>query len=258
MKALIDGDIILYRVGYTTDKEEEWIAIARTNDTIRLILEEVSPESYEIFLSDSAGNYRKALYPEYKANRTQPKPVHYDAIKAHLISFWEAKVATGQEADDALGINQTEGSIICSIDKDLYQVPGNHYNFVTKEFRNVSPEEGVRHFYSQLLTGDKVDNVPGIYGIGPKKAEKILAPFYEPEEFYKAVLEAYKLAFSKEHSEEKIESMVLLNGQLLKIRQREEELWNPPKPREEAQLPSTLSTPEVSERSTEPMIPATQ
>lgn len=90
MKALIDGDLIVYRVGFTVENEEEWIAIARANDTMRLILEETNcQDNYQVFISDSGNNFRLGLFPEYKANRTQPKPKHYGAIKKHLFEAWE-------------------------------------------------------------------------------------------------------------------------------------------------------------------------
>lgn len=261
MKALIDGDLIVYRVGFTVENEDEWIAIARTNDTIRLILAETNCDDFKIYLSDSANNFRLKLYPAYKANRVQPKPKHYQAIKDHLIKEWGAIVSLGQEADDALGINQTTDTIICSIDKDLYQIPGEHYNFVTKVFKTVSPEEGLRYFYNQLLTGDRTDNIPGIYGIGPKKAEKALTGLSDELAFYEKVVEMYCEYFMKENelielSEipiQQIKDTILRNGRLLKIRQQEEELWSLPEQRGEVPSQSTPSMHEVSEKSTEPM-----
>ena len=92
MKALIDGDLIVYRTGYTVENEEDWIAIARTNDTVNLILAELDTDDFQIYLSDSANNFRLKLYPEYKANRKQPKPKHYELIKNHLIKEWGAIV----------------------------------------------------------------------------------------------------------------------------------------------------------------------
>lgn len=259
MKALVDGDIILYRVGYTVDEEEEWIAIARTNDTVNTILAELGTDDYTIYLSDSANNFRLKLYPEYKANRTQPKPKHYELIKNHLIKEWGAIISLEQEADDALGISQSTDTIICSIDKDLHQIPGNHYNFVKKEYKIVSPEEGVRHFYHQLLTGDVTDNIPGIYGIGPKKAQKALVTLTNDFEFYSKVVEMYLEAYDKKLEVGQILDKILLNGRLLKIRQKEGELWEPPlKPEEGATLLFTLPMQEPCEEFMELMTLETQ
>jgi 5'-3' exonuclease len=62
-----------------------------------------------------------------------------------------------------------------SIDKDLLQVPGMHYNWVRDEKILVTPEVGLRKLYQQVLTGDGTDNIPGIYGIGDVKARKLIA-----------------------------------------------------------------------------------
>jgi hypothetical protein len=89
-------------------------------------------------------------------------------VREHLVTDWKATVTDGIEADDAMGIAQcTEhdgDSMICSIDKDMLMIPGHHYNFVKQEFRMVSPLEGLRNFYFQLIMGDKTDNIPGYDG----------------------------------------------------------------------------------------------
>jgi hypothetical protein len=87
-----------------------------------------------------------------------------------MLEVHRAEVAFGMEADDLLGINQTKDTIICTIDKDLRQVPGQHYNFVKDEIFTVSVQQGLLWFYTQMLTGDASDNVSGIRGIGIKKA----------------------------------------------------------------------------------------
>jgi len=92
-----------------------------------------------------------------------------------MVKHFKAEVIEGMEADDALALNQTDETVIASIDKDLLMVAGKHYNFVKKEWTTVTPEEGIKWFYMQMLMGDKVDNIIGIRGIGIKKAEKILA-----------------------------------------------------------------------------------
>ena len=66
------------------------------------------------------------------------------------------------------------GNFRKGIDKDLLQIPGNHYNFNKKTHRFVSDDEAHKLLMIQCLTGDRTDNIPGIKGIGPKKAEKIL------------------------------------------------------------------------------------
>jgi len=61
--------------------------------------------------------------------------------------------------------NSNDSSIIVSIDKDFKQVCGWHYNFVKKDKFYVSPEEGLRFFYKQILTGDSIDGIMVLMGL---------------------------------------------------------------------------------------------
>ena len=70
-------------------------------------------------------------------------------MNEYLVKEYKAEVCDGQEADDALGINQTDQTIICTIDKDLLMIPGQHYNFVKEEFKTVTYLDGLKHFYMQ-------------------------------------------------------------------------------------------------------------
>ena len=63
---------------------------------------------------------------------------------------------------------------IVSIDKDMDMIPGWHYNQNKGELYFVTPEEADYFFHKQLLTGDRVDNIIGIKGIGDKKSDKAL------------------------------------------------------------------------------------
>lgn len=201
------------------------------------MLAEVGATEYRTFISDSANNFRLKIFPEYKANRVAPKPKHYQLIKDYLFSDWGGELAFEQEADDALGIEQSKcfeenyDSVICSIDKDLHQIPGKHYNFVKKEMKEVTEAEGIKFFYKQLLTGDVVDNIKGCPGVGAVKSEKLLSLVSTEEEYYKVVIGAYKVAFNKlfEISDDELEELVITTGQLLYIRRKENELWLPPK-----------------------------
>lgn len=239
MIALIDGDLLCYRIGFTTEQEDLQIALYRMEDLVGRILDETHADSYKIYLTDSAGNFRQKLFPDYKANRTKPKPIWLEDLKEFLIVEHGAEIALGMEADDALGIAQVENlrkfdpdprywnqpkfleSVICSIDKDLLQIPGNHYNFVKQESFHVTPYMGMLQFYTQLLVGDVSDNVVGAIGIGPKKAEKALNHLTTEIEMFEAVRKLFK-----------DDERLLLTGRLLKILQSKEELtslWNFPR-----------------------------
>jgi 5'-3' exonuclease len=233
--ALIDADVVLHRVGYTTDNDEFWVAKARTDDMLDSIIGATDAAEYELWLSDARDRtFRFELFDRYKANRTAPRPVHYDAIKEHLIKEWGARIALGMEADDALGIAQDKGgteTVICSIDKDLMQIPGQHYNFVKEAWDCVTKWEGLRWFYKQLLIGDISDNVEGCKGIGPIKAGKALDQISEEageKSLFCGVFDLYKKQY-KDSTEEKILDHILLSGRLLKIKQVEDEsLWEIP------------------------------
>lgn len=281
MISLIDGDVVVYRVGYTTDNDSEGIARARANEMLDGILEATKASEFEIWLSDAnVNNFRYEVSPEYKANRIDTKrPVHYEALKEHLITEWGARIAYGMEADDAMGINQvkegvqtsntTKGyeTVICSIDKDLLQIPGLHYNFVREEWAEIDYWSGLKWFYQQILTGDSTDNVNGCRGIGPVKSGRIIGAVSRgagEEGLFQAVLETYEIQEGKSEkrpegkTREEILSAILLAGRLLKIKQKEDEpLWGFPSSTLTEELKSAFTQPKQVELipSTEPMMP---
>ena len=157
------------------------------------------------------------MAPTYKANRTAPRPKHWEACRQFLVTHHKAKIVEGYEADDALGMEQRDnGTTICSIDKDMLQLPGRHYNFVRKEFYDVTPDQGLKSFYTQSLVGDTSDNIIGVPGIGPKKAAKLLDPLL-PEEYYEACKNQYD-SVERFHT----------NCKLLWIWRKPHDVWSPP------------------------------
>lgn len=154
-------------------------ALALMNASLLSICDKYNDNVPLVYISPGVGNFREriATRAKYKGNREgASKPVHYGALRQVLIENWKAKVAVGQEADDACGIAMTDnpGSVCVSIDKDMLQIPGTHYNWVTKEEQTISPKEASLNFWTQVLAGDATDNVPGIEGIGVVKARKML------------------------------------------------------------------------------------
>jgi DNA polymerase I len=223
---IIDGDILCYRVGFACNEETEKVAIRTMADMLEeLVFIELSSNIHVGYLTGK-DNYRHdiAKTKPYKGNRKDaPRPVHLHSLREYLITAWDFRVANGQEADDAIGIHATltrDNSIIVSIDKDLDMIPGHHYNPVKKDHYYVNDKVALKNFYRQILTGDKVDNIEGLRGIGPKKADKILGDFDTDLAMYEAVLKAYDGDAER----------VLENGQLLWIRRKEGELWQPPTP----------------------------
>lgn len=193
MIALLDMDIIAYRAAASAEQEPEEIAVLRADKMVRDILYLVECDQYIGYLTGS-NNFRKLIYPEYKANRKdKPKPVHLQAVREYLVANWNSHVTYGCEADDMLAIAHTgENTVLCSIDKDLLQVPGKHFNFVKTEWIDVSELGGLRRFYEQLLIGDKVDNLFGLDGIGKVKAQRYLEGCQTEEEMLTTVYNLYE------------------------------------------------------------------
>lgn len=223
MIGLIDGDIILYRCGFVTQEETEEYAIKTVDEAIRNLLDETKSEQYHIYLScPRKDNFRTKLYPEYKANRKQDKPIHFEAMRNFLIDEWKAEVAVEEEADDLIGKNLDENSLAITIDKDiLYGLVGHKYNFVKKSFFYTTQEEATKFFYKQLLMGDSVDNIHGVPKIGEKRSLTLLQDAAEEETMFQIVRRQY---FQAGMTEEQL----LMNGRLLKIRTKEGELWEFP------------------------------
>jgi len=190
MIALVDADIVCYRSAASCEpsKARDYVeplevAIMRVDDLMRRILEETQATSYKAFLTGS-NNFRMEYNPEYKANRKDVvRPRWLQECRERLVIEYSASVQDGQEADDALGIEQVASeagtTVIASIDKDLLCIPGKHFNFVTGEFREQSNVDACRHFYWQLIMGDRGDNVFGFDGKArqtvPKFMENIMA-----------------------------------------------------------------------------------
>tara|TARA_R110000803_G_C11938677_1_gene316292 strand:- start:127 stop:840 length:714 start_codon:yes stop_codon:yes gene_type:complete len=225
VKALIDGDILVYKIGFSVDDpEEEKYAIARMGHFVDELLSVKGVESYSGYITGK-GNFRNKIATEqdYKGNRTNNrKPVHYDTLREYLVSKWGFELIEGQEADDAIGIAvydlPEDRSCVMSVDKDLNMLRGWHYNFNKKDLYYVTEQEAIRNFYLQILTGDRVDNIPGLVGIGPVKANKILEDCVTEDELFNAVSKKYK------HDTDKITE----RARLLWIRRQENELWEPP------------------------------
>ena len=218
MKALIDGDIVVYRAAASAEEDDQWIAQARADQMMQDILADTGSTSYSVYLTGS-GNFRREIAPSYKANRPDSRPKHWEAVREFLVTQHKAVVCNGFEADDQLGIDQdkTHGAtVICSIDKDLLQIPGKHYNFVKKVFQDVTYDEGIKALYIQSLVGDRSDNIFGVQGIGPVKAERALAELL-PEEYYEACRSLY-------NDDERYH----LNMKLLYIWQKPNDVWEPP------------------------------
>lgn len=142
------------------------------------------------------GSFRKELYPEYKANRTEPpeelRP-QFAIVEEliHVLGIPEVRMAR-YEADDIIGSvatqwkNDFEEILIASGDKDLMQFVDGPVKMLdtmkdkvyeredVKDKMGVYPEQIVDYL---SLIGDSSDNIPGVPGIGPKGAQNLLEEY---------------------------------------------------------------------------------
>ena|SRR3990167_5204922 len=241
---LIDGDIVCYRSAASCEpsKARDYVeplevAIMRADDLMKRILEDTQATAYRVFLTGS-DNFRMQFNPEYKANRKDiVRPRWLQDVREHLVVQWNASVEDGQEADDAMGIAQclqnkimkdnwegeicsVDGTIIASIDKDLLCIPGEHYNFVTGEFREQSDVAACRHFYWQLIMGDRGDNVFGYDGKARHAVPKFMEPIMDELSSYSDELDMFSFVRGLYQDDERL----LMNMRCLWIRHKEGEI----------------------------------
>lgn len=223
MKALVDADLLVYRFGFASEGDPAEFALARLSEFLDNLYIELSVDEVWGYLTGK-GNFRNeiAITAPYKGTRIAAKPYHFQLLREYMERAWGFEVVDGIEADDALGIesyrNEPDETIIVSIDKDLNMIRGHHYNFVKEEKYYVTEEDAIRNFYLQILTGDKVDNIIGLQGIGPVKSKKLLQDCTSELEMYETVLKAYNGN----------EVRVLENARLLWILREEKQVWHPP------------------------------
>lgn len=262
-KLLIDGDILVYRAGFATDKTK-YVHItdkavvyfdeakaakeaAQVGGTV-WSRKEAEPEDKALMLISVMINDIKARYENlhpvvvlsgptnfrdaiatrarYKGSRigTVP-PTHLKALRKHLIGQG-AVVSDYEEADDVLAREAlaSPGSVIVSIDKDLLSIPGKHFNFVDKTEVVISPKEAVLNFYQQAISGDPTDNIPGATGYGPIKARKAIENCKNAWECWQVTLGIY----IKEFGDISGVIYALECARLVKIGQPKGSLWEPP------------------------------
>lgn len=218
MHALIDGDIFCYEFG-SAKKDDgsplQWpFVVSRMDGRIANILNAVGATSHQIYLTGE-GNFRveAATIRPYKGHRPDEKPYWHKHIFDFLVYHRGACVVTGYEADDAVGIAQyavwdqdeyvaiEDDTVICSRDKDLHMIPGWHYTWPAgkqheKELWYQDWTGAWRAFFSQLLTGDATDNIPGLFGVGPSSSlVKHVTQLTDPVEMCSYVKQEYVKRF---------------------------------------------------------------
>ncbi len=224
MIALIDADILAHAAGFAETEED---ALLKCDRKMQDIILETTSETYRAFLSGTT-NFRKEIDPEYKANRDKlVKPQWLSSCREFLVREWKAEVMDDIEADDGMGIAQDKEdytTIICSVDKDMRQVPGFHYQWAmagpnwSKPAQTfiVGKDEALKTFYAQSLIGDTVDNIIGVWQIGPVKAKNALITCENEQEMFDLCRQMYSN-----------DERYLKNLKLLWIMQKEDDIYNP-------------------------------
>jgi 5'-3' exonuclease len=230
-KVLIDGDIIAYRAAFSTEQMGLSDTKAKVDDLIEFILDKtvLFPEiglDYVVYLTGK-GNFRHDIAKShvYKGNRKSvQKPRHLQTARDHMESKYKAIISKGEEADDLIAMEAAKlnyKACVASIDKDMLQIPCWHFNIVRGDYLKVEPFGGIKFFYKQILTGDRADNIVGLFRIGEVKASKILDGAETEEELWDRVIKAY------DGDEERVTE----NARLLWLRREEAEIWQPPRVR---------------------------
>jgi hypothetical protein len=174
------------------DVQPPGYAIQALHTVLEGIMSGTACGGYKLFLSGPTHEcFRSqvATLREYKGNRKDARrPVHYELLKQYMINKLGAQVVRKIEADDACAIH-APGNVVCSIDKDLLQVPGLHYRFTDDkpEVFEVDAQTGAQNLFTQILTGDTTDNIPGCPGIGETKAAEIIRHCATPKQMLQAV-----------------------------------------------------------------------
>lgn len=188
--ALIDADIFAFKAACAGEQEFNFgervvkqvsmeNAVANLERQIKAVLDHLKTERFLACLSSPTRHYfRHDIEPTYKGNRTGEPPALLGAMKQHIRDVYPIAEKPNLEADDVMGIIQTmrDDTVICSIDKDMLQIPGLILNTdrIDEGVIAVTEEEGDRWHLMQTLMGDTTDGYPGRKGTGIKKAGPIV------------------------------------------------------------------------------------
>ena len=222
------GEISPYKVVQGKTVLQPWSeCVEFINDFIESVVKKAKADEYELHLSGHT-NFRKeiAVTKPYKGNRTGEKPFYYQKVRDYLTNVLGAKTSVDEEADDTLAIAQTndlENTVICTIDKDLWIVPGAKYDFKREESSYVTEYDGIRHFQYQMLAGDQVDNIQGVPKIGPVKAKKILEDNEDIQDAWNVIRDLYRSSYDYNSDD-----VMLEMGRLLWMRREVGQMWELP------------------------------
>ena len=203
MIGIVDGDVLIYRACHRSIKEN--LDVKKTFDEIYEDVKlNTACDKYSLHVS-GGGNFRKEIdqkFTVYKGKRKE-KPDNYLTCRNYIIEKYKPIMVKNYEADDTAAIEASkyikDGQLymLITVDKDWKTIGGLFYNLLHNNLSAVSTIDGIEFFHQQLLTGDTVDNIPGIEGVGPVKANRILKDKNLKDQF-KAIIKAYKTHYPKD------------------------------------------------------------
>jgi DNA polymerase-1 len=203
---LIDGNSYVYRAYYairelSNSKGVPTNAVYGFTNMLLKIIREKKPDSIVVSFDSPVPTERHRIYEEYKAHRPETPgdlvrqlPHIRKMISAFNITIFEIP---GYEADDILGTVAQKGAskgldvFIVTADKDMLQMVNERIKVYDPMKDLVLDEQYVRERFGitperipefMALTGDAVDNIPGIKGIGEKTARELLTQFHNLED----------------------------------------------------------------------------
>ena len=229
MILLVDADSLIFASCYSNDKQGQFYtdiedAINKFDQQFMKIVNDLE-ERFEIekviTFNGSKGNFRKKITPVYKANRKKqdlPPLLHdmHDYVKKQYNSVY----GYGIETDDLVSAYWftlskdlgRENVMIVSIDKDYRQFPALIYNYHYnhREIIDITPEEAMFNFYSQMIEGDTADNVNYFKGKGKKFAENYLKNCKTKYQYTKKMYELFKEKYKGKARQKYVECYNLL------------------------------------------------
>ena len=216
---LVDGSSYLFRAFHglpplTNSKGQDTGAIYGVVNMLKSLIKQYNPTHMAVIFDAKGKTFRDDIYKEYKANRppmpdelrSQIEPLH-TIIKAMGLPVI---VESGVEADDVIGTlakHATEKGIdtlISTGDKDMAQLVNEHVTLINTMTNQVMDVEGVNTKFGippelvidfLALKGDKVDNIPGVPGVGDKSAQALLNGIGGIDDIYKNLDKIADLSF---------------------------------------------------------------
>jgi len=225
-KLIIDADTLLYPACYGEIQAD--IAYDKVKNRVYDIMNKywATEEDTYCYIKGDA-NFRTEVFPDYKQTPARIKSKQENTIVEELYAIIEERdeglflKADNMEADDMVRIKANEigyGYVIVTIDKDLRCIPGEFYDPRKDEVFHVSEKEADKHYYTQILTGDNVDNIRGLHRVGPVTAEKWLDG---TRDYKDLVLSKYKAAFNSDY-----EDVITFVGSLIHILRKPDDYFD--------------------------------